>query len=358
MAEVYVTLSEQLIGACVWLDREQKKSRAMMNSYKAELQARGLAIMEDHNVKYVKFYGDEGSAAITDSMSLDILNPDKLKELVGEGVYKMKVKEETKTRTFYEAHKEKMLLGAEVLWEEKLSYYDLMEIKVSEGTASFNSELQNDPIDPESATFNPEWFDYYEPELMDFSSPEFVFVGANDPSLGKNKKSDTSSIINLALSTKTGYMYVVDASVEKRKPDVIIEDVFEMNRRLKRDCKKGFYKFGVEVVQFQYFFKEVMAAKSAEEGEYIPIEEIQSTVNKVLRIESLQPVIKNKYLKFNREHKTLLKQLQEFPMGKNDDAPDGLQMAVQLAQTVKAVASKANYKTVLRRRFRMGKGAY
>lgn len=59
-----------------------------------------------------------------------------------------------------------------------------------------------------------------------------------------------------------------------------------------------------------------MAAKSAEEGEYIPIEEIQSTVNKVLRIESLQPVIKNRYLKFNREHKTLLKQLQEFPMGK------------------------------------------
>ena len=37
--------NEQLIGACVWLDREQKKSRAMMNSYKAELQARGLAIM-------------------------------------------------------------------------------------------------------------------------------------------------------------------------------------------------------------------------------------------------------------------------------------------------------------------------
>lgn len=277
-----------------------------------------------------------------------------------EGIYTNLFNEnhEEDARAFYEAHEEEMLLGAEVLWEEKLSYYDLMEIKVSEGTASFNSELQNDPIDPESATFNPEWFDYYEPELVDFSSPEFVFVAANDPSLGKNKKSDTSSIINLALSTKTGYMYVADASVERRKPDVIIDDVFEMNRRLKRDYKKGFYKFGVEVVQFQYFFKEVMAAKSAEEGEYIPIEEIQSTVNKVLRIESLQPVIKNKYLKFNREHKTLLKQLQEFPMGKNDDAPDGLQMAVQLAQTVKAVASKANYKTVLRRRFRMGKGAY
>jgi len=265
---------------------------------------------------------------------------------------------EEDARAFYEAHEVEMLRGSEVLWEEKLSYYDLMEIKVTEGTASFNSELQNEPIDPDNATFNPEWFDYYEPELMDFSSTEFIFVGANDPSLGKNKKSDTSSIINIALSTKTGYMYVVDASVEKRKPDVIITDVFEMNRRLKRDCKKGFYKFGVETVQFQYYFKEVMAAKSVEEGEYLPIEEIQSTVNKVLRIESLQPVIKNKYVKFNREHKTLLKQLQEFPMGKNDDAPDGLQMAVQLAQGIKGVITKVKYKSVIRRRFNIGKGAY
>ena len=101
--------NEELIGACVTLDREQKKSRAMLNGYKAELQARGLALMEDHNVKYVKFYGDEGSAAITDSMSLDILNPDKLKELVGEGVYNMKVKEETKTTYKYDSKFEKAL---------------------------------------------------------------------------------------------------------------------------------------------------------------------------------------------------------------------------------------------------------
>lgn len=101
--------NEELIGACVTLDREQKKSRAMLNGYKAELQARGLALMEDHNVKYVKFYGGEGSAAITDSMSLDILNPDKLKELVGEGVYNMKVREETKTTYKYDSKFEKAL---------------------------------------------------------------------------------------------------------------------------------------------------------------------------------------------------------------------------------------------------------
>ena len=193
---------------------------------------------------------------------------------------------------------------------------------------------------------------------MDWKDPRYVFVGSNDPSLGKNRKSDTSSIINLALDTKTGYMYVADASVEKRKPDVIIDDVIEMSRRLKRDFGKGFYKFGVETVQFQYFFKDVMAQKSVLSGEYIPIEEIKSIVNKVLRIESLQPVIKNRYLKFNRAHKALLKQLEEFPMGKNDDAPDGLQMAVQLAQALKGISSGVNYRSVARRRMRFRKGAY
>ena len=261
-------------------------------------------------------------------------------------------------REYYEANETEMLEGTLVLWPEKMDYYKLMVIRVSDGEAAFNSELQNNPIDPDNAAFNPEWFDFYEEELMDWKDSRYIFVGANDPSLGKNKKADTSSIINLALDQYTGYMYVEAASVERRKPDVIINDVFEMSRRLKRDYHKGFFRFGVETVQFQYFFKEVMAQLSAEMGEYIPIEEIQSIANKMFRIQSLQPYIKNGYIKFNRKHKTLLKQLEEFPMGRNDDAPDGLQMAVALAVAVKSMAKKTDYKSVLRRAMRFGEGAY
>lgn len=261
-------------------------------------------------------------------------------------------------RDFYEENKEAMLEGSDVLWEEKFTYYDLMEMRISEGEASFNSEMQNDPIDPENADFNEEWFDYYEDGEYDFSKPNFVHVGANDPSLGKNKKSDTSSIIDLALDLNTGYMYIVEASIEKRKPDVIIDDILEMNERLKRDYKKGFYKFGVEVVQFQYFFKDVLAKKSMETGAYLPIEEIESVINKMVRIRSLQPFVKNKYIKFNRKHKELIKQMTEFPMGKNDDAPDGLQMAVALAQKVKTIVQKTEYKSVLKRAMRFKKGTY
>ncbi|WP_206458908.1 phage terminase large subunit [Anaerovorax sp. IOR16] len=260
-------------------------------------------------------------------------------------------------KEFFDANKEEMLEGTSVLWEAKLSYYDLMIVRISEGEASFNSEIQNDPIDPDSCTFNEEWFDFYEDSDVDFSLPDFIFIGANDPSLGKNKKSDTSAIIALAKNLKTGYMYVVEASVEKRKPDAIIEDSIEMQKRLKRDFNKGFFKFGVESIQFQHFFKDIMAERSRQAGEMLPIEEIYNLQSKHLRIESTQPFVKNKYVKFSKKHKTLLKQMLEYPMGKNDDAPDTFEMALRIALQIKG-STKVDYKSVISRALRFKKGAY
>lgn len=265
---------------------------------------------------------------------------------------------EADAEAFFEANKEEMLEGTQVLWEAKLPYYKLMKMKVDEGTASFNSELQNDPIDPDNADFNEEWFVYYEDGEVDFKDPKFLFIGGNDPSLGKNAKADTSSIITLALDTKSGYKYVVYADIAKRNPDKIIEDIFDTDKRLHREYGKGYYSFGVEDVQFQYYFKQVMAQKSAEQGIYLPIEGITSTSNKVLRIRSLQPEVKNGYIRFQQRQKTLLQQMQEFPMGKNDDAPDGLHMAVLMANKVKAAGHQIGYKSVGKRLLRWKKGAY
>ena len=263
-------------------------------------------------------------------------------------------------KEFFETNKAEMLEGTAVLWEQKLSYYDLMVIRVSEGEASFNSEIQNEPIDPENCTFNEEWFDYYDDDgkmTPDFSEPRFIFVGSNDPSLGKNKKSDTSSIFAIAKDLQTGYMYVVIADIAKRKPDQIIEDAIENSRRLKRDYRRPYYQFGVETVQFQYYFAEIMRQKSAEAGEFLPIVEINSVQNKDARIQSLQPFVKNGYLKFSKKHKTLLKQMFEYPMAKNDDGPDGLQMGVKLALDIK-IGRKVDYKSVVARALGFGRGAY
>ena len=104
-------------------------------------------------------------------------------------------------------------------------------------------------------------------------------------------------------------------------------------------------------------YRRSILQKSAEVGEYLPIEEINSTQNKDARIQSLRPYVKNGYIKFSKKHKALLKQMTEYPMGKNDDGPDGLQLAVKLALDVK-VGTKVDYKSVLSRALGFKRGTY
>ena len=232
---------------------------------------------------------------------------------------------ELEAKSFFERNRAEMLAGTKVLWEEKLSYYDLMVTRVSEGEASFNSELQNEPVNPDDCLFNEEWFDYYNPEDMDFSSADFRFYGFVDPSLGKNRRADYSAILTGALEVPTGYLYILDADIARRHPDAIISDVLQKADWIQRTYGKRYVKFGVETVQFQWFLKEQLAKVSARARIYLPIEEVPQSSDKVLRIQTLQPDIKNKYIKFSRRHKLLLEQLQYFPMADHDDGPDALE---------------------------------
>lgn len=242
---------------------------------------------------------------------------------------------ESEALAFFQAHKEAMLEGTQVLWEEKLSYYDLMVMRVSEGEASFNSEEQNEPINPDDCLFMEEWFDYYNEAEVNFGDPAFDFFGFIDPSLGKTKRSDFSAIVTLAKHRSSGYMYVVDADIERRHPDRIIADVLAKERWLRASFGHGYRKLGAETNQFQWFLKEELAKASAKAGLYLPIEEVQQTSDKVMRIQTLQPDVKNKYIKFNRRHKRLLEQLTQFPMGAHDDGPDALEGARSIAKRVK-----------------------
>lgn len=242
---------------------------------------------------------------------------------------------ESEALAFFQAHKEAMLEGTQVLWEEKLSYYDLMVMRVSEGEASFNSEEQNEPINPDDCLFMEEWFDYYNEAEVNFGDPAFDFFGFIDPSLGKTKRSDFSAIVTLAKHKGSGYMYVVDADIERRHPDRIIADVLAKERWLRASFEHGYRKLGAETNQFQWFLKEELAKASAKAGLYLPIEEVQQTSDKVMRIQTLQPDVKNKYIKFNRRHKRLLEQLTQFPMGAHDDGPDALEGARSIAKRVK-----------------------
>ena len=94
----------------------------------------------------------------------------------------------------------------------------------------------------------------------------------------------------------------------------------------------GFAAFGAETNQFQWFLKERLAAESAAQGIYLPIREVRAASDKTLRVQSLQPDIRNGYLLFRRDQTALLNQLAQFPMGRYDDGPDALEGAVRLCK--------------------------
>lgn len=242
---------------------------------------------------------------------------------------------EEDAKKYFLDHKEEMLQGTQVLWEDKLSYYDLMVIKVSEGEAAFFSEEQNEPINPEDCLFMEEWIQYYNENEVDFSLSDYDFYGFLDPSLGKNKKSDYSGIITLAKHRTNGILYVLDADGERRHPDKIINDVLEKSMWLRRRYRKSWKKFGIETNQFQWFLKEELKKASAKAGIYLPIEEVNQNSDKYGRIQTLQPDIKNGYILFNKKHKLLLEQLLHYPMADHDDMPDALEGARTIARKSK-----------------------
>lgn len=223
-------------------------------------------------------------------------------------------------KDFFNQNREEMLLGTEVLWEDKQPdyYYDLMVMRMMNPEA-FDSEYQNDPVSENQRVFKEDWFYFYE-ELPEITQ---VFIGV-DPSLAKKNKADSSAIITVGRGIDN-YLYVLDVDVQKRKPDKIIDDLIAK-------CityQEKLTKVAIEAIQFQYFFAQECGRRALAQNIMIPIEPMQNLQDKELRIKGLVPFIKNGYLRFHKSQKRLLDELRRFPKG-SDDAMDALKYAVDL----------------------------
>lgn len=223
-------------------------------------------------------------------------------------------------KRFYEEHREEMVSDAIILWPDKQQdyYYDLMLMRVMNPDA-FDSEYQNDPVSENQRIFKEEWFDYWQilPEIKE------IYI-AVDPSLAKKAKADNSAIVTLGRG-KDNYLYVIEADIKRRKPDQIIDDLISKCITYQDKLKK----VGIEAIQFQYFFAQECGRRALAQNIVLPIEPLQSTSDKELRIKGLVPFIKNGYIKFHPSQKKLLDELRRFPKG-SDDGMDALKYSVDL----------------------------
>lgn len=224
---------------------------------------------------------------------------------------------EPAARAFYAARKAEMDAGAIVNWPSVQPLLELM-LKRAESHDAFQTEYQNKPISEGNPFGELTWWVQVRRDL--------VFFGAIDPSLGrKSKGRDPSAILIGGLDRLTGTMDVVEASIRRRLPDLIIADTIALQREY------GCVLWFVEAIQFQEFLRTSLMTEAAKQGVGISAVPITPSSDKDLRIERLQPPISAGLIRLHQGQKTLIDQLQQWPNADHDDGPDCLDMLWQNA---------------------------
>lgn len=253
-------------------------------------------------------------------------------------------REEYKGRTgadgaklFFRIKKEEMLEGTKVLWPQWESYYDLMVMRETEGDIYFQREKQNCPLDPKQCIFKKENMFFWDDEFRDTQhlieaiGKRALFYGACDPSLGRSIKGDYTAIIVLLKDRINKIMYVIAADILHCTPTATIEKIIQY-----ADIYR-FSQFAVESNNFQQLMVDDLQRRLQQKGHNIKIKSLQHSSQKQARISSLETYVSQGLLRFNSKHQKLLQQLTQFPMAKNDDGPDALEMAVDIARKPRIV---------------------
>lgn len=217
-------------------------------------------------------------------------------------------------QAYYQQHQAEMDKGAVVSWAAR-PIYDLMLIRVRDGHDTFDSEYQNDPVSLSDAIFSDSI--HFWVNLQD----DVVYYGACDPSMGQPAAGRDPSAIGIgAFNRKHGILQIVEAAIVKRVPDRIISDIISYQRQY--NC----LLWVIETVAFQAFLMQELIKRSAAAGVPVPARGVTPSASKALRIESLQPHMKNKLILLHNDHKTLIDQFRHYPKAAHDDGPDMVHM--------------------------------
>lgn len=222
----------------------------------------------------------------------------------------------------YAANQAAMDAGAVVSWPSVRPLVKLMIKRARDGHEAFDSEQQNDPLSGDDAPFAA-CIQFWVDRLS-----EWVFYGACDPSLGlKGNSRDPSALLVGGYQRVKGILNVVEARIRKRTPDRIITDIIDLQREWQ--C----VMWAIEAIQFQAFLHSELLKRSAKAGVPVPALAVKPHVDKLLRIEGLQPFVASGQILLHPSQTTLVDQLKHFPKADHDDGPDALQMLWMLAST-------------------------
>jgi len=242
---------------------------------------------------------------------------------------------------FFEANKDTMLEGAQVLWPGRMPYIALMRSMLFEGRVAFQYEMMNNPI-AGGSLFDMASSGYFTmtPQGLQRRDGRFVafvdlarLVAFYDPSTG-TADGDFGACVIIA-EDGYGFKYALDCYIGRDPSSTQCERVAELLYRWEVQ------RLGLESNGFQSLLagnlREAFAAKALAENDsgWSPLlVEVVHTKAKHVRIATLEPSISRKWLWFaDTLPAELMRQFRDFVAIANagfDDGPDATEAAVKL----------------------------
>lgn len=212
-------------------------------------------------------------------------------------------------------------------WEDFFPTKELLR-EQSEDPITFRTERMQKPEDDE-AIFKEEWIQYLNDDEIDFES--LVNVSYHDPSALKGQEHDYKAILTLGTDLASGDFIVIHAWIRKSSKWKSINEHFAISKKFKTLAD------GVESVGYQATLREDYEKLEIELRQKLPLKMMNTRINKEVRVGRLSSLVERGKIKFRRNNSgdmnLLIEQLLDFPDGENDDGPDAVAGAVELAET-------------------------
>jgi predicted phage terminase large subunit-like protein len=259
----------------------------------------------------------------------------------------------TVAKRYFHANKRRMTAGAQVLWPQGESLFQLMTWRWANGETAFSKEKLLVPKDDEIATFVMEADDYpahgalrhtlignkiiidqRDGKTREVLLSNLRFVSFHDPakadprtrrSRSKTAQGDFANITTLGIESLAGggtVAHVLDSWMERKPVSKQIEQAFQIAEF-----------WGVELFILEEMtlgllkvaYRDEMR-KRKDQGLWwqIPLRALEAqTQNKDARIATLEPAVANGWLTFNRAlPRVYWEQFVDHPTGDHDDGPD------------------------------------
>lgn len=242
-------------------------------------------------------------------------------------------------QAFYAANRSSMDEGALVLWEEWEPLWELM-VQWWEGAAAFNSEKQNNPVDPTRQVYDPDTFKRctFDGQFITNAAGRKVklldctLAAWLDPRASEQIEKNDFAAIALVVQDSAGYVYVIQGDMQRDTADAARKRMWALFDRY-HGCAFGYENNGFQALYGKDFDRDKLERKAANKRyRFYPVG-YHSSGNKNDRMVALQPEIANGWIQFSTDlSREYMEQWRDIPRGTHDDGPDATERAIWLVR--------------------------